>query len=171
MLIAVLADTHNNQQAIRQALAIARKRGAETVIHCGDLGSPDLASLFRGWSLHLAFGNTDQDQVALQLAVRALGNGSACGPEIHLAQDGVRIAAIHGQRPEMLTALVASGMFEFIFHGHSHRRRDSLIGRTRVINPGALGGVAAESRSFCLLETNPRNVETIELNDACLSPE
>jgi putative phosphoesterase len=171
MILAVLSDSHNNHQAVRQALAIARQRGAETVIHCGDLGSPDMVSLFRGWSLQLAFGNTDQERSGLQSAVRALGNGSVCGPEIRLYEDGLRIVAVHGDRPDSLGALAASGSFDFLFHGHTHRRRDSTIGRTRVINPGALGSVAMESRSFCLLDTSSRAVEFVELDDTCLSPE
>lgn len=171
MLIAIMTDTHNNRQAVRQALAVARQRGAETIIHCGDLGSPDLVSLFRGWTLHLAFGNTDHERVSLQYAVRALGNGSTCEPEVRLEEDGVRIAALHGDRPGDLSALIASATFDFIFHGHTHRRRDSLVGRTRVINPGALGSVATESRSFCLLDPTARAVEFIELDDTCLSPE
>ena len=36
--------------------------------------------------------------------------------------------------------------------GHTHRRRDQTIGRTRVINPGALGGVRWQRRSFCILD-------------------
>jgi putative phosphoesterase len=171
MIIAVMADTHNNQQAVLQALDIARRRGAETVIHCGDLGSPDLVSLFRGLALHLVTGNTDRERVELQYAIQALGNGSTCGREVRLEEDGLRIAAVHGDRPETLTALIAAGVFDFIFHGHTHRRRDSLVGRTRVINPGTLGSVATESRSFCLLDSGSRTVETVELNDTCLSPE
>jgi uncharacterized protein len=171
LILAVLSDSHNNRQAIREALAIARKRGAETIIHCGDLGSPDLLSLFHGWTLHLAIGNTDHERISLEYAVRALGNGSTCGGEIRLEEDGLRIAAIHGDRAGELTDLVASGKFDFLFHGHTHRRRDSRIGKTRVVNPGALGSVATESRSFCLLDTIARAVEFIELDDTCLSPE
>ena len=116
LIIAVLSDTHNNRQAVREALAISQKRGADTVIHCGDLGSPDLVSLFHGWSLHLAIGNTDHERISLEYAVRALGNGSACGGEIRLEEDGLRIAAVHGDRAGDLADLIATGNFDFIFH-------------------------------------------------------
>jgi putative phosphoesterase len=171
MIVAVMSDSHNNRAAVREALAIGRRRGADTVIHCGDLGSPDLVSLFRGWSLQLAFGNTDYERASLQAAIRALGNNSLCGHAIRLEADGLRIGAVHGDRAGDLSALTASGTFDFLFHGHTHRRRDSLVGNTRVVNPGALGSVATESRSFCLLDTALRSLEFVELNDACLSPE
>jgi uncharacterized protein len=171
MILVVMSDSHNNRQAVREALAIGRRRGAETILHCGDLGSPDLVSLFRGWTLYMAIGNTDYEHAALQAAVRALGNGSVCGREIRLEADKLRIAAVHGDRAGDLADLIASGKFNFLFHGHTHRRRDSLIGTTRVVNPGALGSVAMESRSFCLLDTAGRTLESVELDDTCLSPE
>ncbi len=163
MLIAVLSDTHDNRTATRKALDLARGRGAVEVIHCGDLTSAAMMFLFSGWTLHYAEGNSDRNATEIRAAVDRLGTGSSCGAELHLERDGVRIAAMHGNRAEKLARAVESGRFDFIFHGHSHRRRDERIGRTRVVNPGALGSAAAGNYSFCLLETGSGEIEFIEV--------
>ncbi|HEX6384688.1 MAG TPA: metallophosphoesterase family protein [Anaerolineae bacterium] len=65
--------------------------------------------------------------------------------------DAINIAATHGHLSGKVEELVRSDHYAFVFHGHSHRRRGETIGRTRVINPGALGGLHPESRSIYLV--------------------
>ncbi|MBN1439396.1 MAG: YfcE family phosphodiesterase [Anaerolineales bacterium] len=163
MLIAVLSDTHDNRGTIRKALVVARARGAAEILHCGDLTSASVLSEFRGWTVHYAFGNMDRDAAEIRAAADRLDPGSACGAELHLEREGVRIALMHGNHAGMLTQAVRSGAYDFVFHGHTHRRRDERIGRTRAVNPGALGGAASEGYSFCLLDTAGGDVEFIGL--------
>ncbi len=163
MLITILSDTHDNRSAIRKALELARGRGAEEILHCGDMTSAASVALFRGWTLQYVEGNMDRDEGEIRAAVDRLGTGSSCGTELHLERDGVRIALLHGNRADRLAAAVQSGKYDFVFHGHTHRRRDQTIGRTRVVNPGALGSVATGKYSFCVLKTSSREIEFIEL--------
>jgi len=163
MLIAVLSDTHDNRNATRKALDLARGRGAAEVIHCGDLTSSAMMYLFNGWTMDYVAGNMDRDAAEIRAAVERLGLGSSCGAELHLERDGVRIAVMHGSRADKLARAVESGTFDFVFHGHTHRRRDERIGRTRVVNPGALGSAAVGMYSFCVLDTASGEVEFIEV--------
>jgi putative phosphoesterase len=163
MIIAVLSDTHDNRNAIRRALELARGRGAAEVFHCGDLVSAAVLSLVRGWTLQYVSGNMDRDGGEIRAAVERLGAGSGCGGELHPQRDGLRIALMHGNRADALAAAVRSGKFDFVFHGHTHRRRDERIGRTRVVNPGALGAAAVGKYSFCLLDTSSGEIEFVEL--------
>ena len=52
---------------------------------------------------------------------------------------------------------------EYIFHGHTHRRRDEVVHGTRIINPGALGGMSREHYSFCIVDLGLEDVEFIRL--------
>jgi putative phosphoesterase len=163
MHIAVLSDTHNNRTAIRQALEFARGRGAQEILHCGDLTSASMIDLFQGWAVNYVEGNMDRDAAGIRVAVERLGMGSACGTELHLERDGLRIALLHGNRAERLTTAIQSGEFDFIFYGHTHIRRDERIGRTRVVNPGALGSAAVANYSFCVLDTVSKEIEFVEV--------
>jgi hypothetical protein len=44
------------------------------------------------------------------------------------------------------------GQLDYLFTGHTHVRMDKRIGRTRLINPGALGGTRKQSRSVAILD-------------------
>jgi putative phosphoesterase len=163
MLIAVLSDTHDNRTAIRKALGLARSRGAAEIFHCGDLTSAAVIDLFRGWTLQYVEGNMDRSAGEIRAAVDRLGTGSSCAAELHLERDGLRFALMHGNRADRLAEAIQSGKYDFIFHGHTHRRRDERIGLTRVVNPGALGSAALEKYSFCVLDTISGEIEFIEL--------
>jgi len=163
MIIAVLSDTHDNRTAIRKTIELARARGAEEILHCGDMTSASSVALFRGWTLQYASGNMDRDGGEIRAAVDRLGTGSSSGREIELKRDGLSVALMHGHRADRLSAAILSGNYDFVFHGHTHRRRDERIGRTRVVNPGALGSAATESYSFCVLDTASKEIEFIEL--------
>ena len=163
MLIAVLSDTHDNRNATRKALDLARGRGAAEIIHCGDLTSAAMMYLFHGWTIQYAEGNMDRGTGEIRAAVDRLGTGSSCGAELHLERDGLRIAVMHGNRAERLARAVESGGFDIVFHGHTHRRRDECLGPTRVVNPGALGSAAVGNYSFCVLDTGSGKIEFIEV--------
>jgi predicted phosphodiesterase len=42
--------------------------------------------------------------------------------------------------------------------------RDEVMGETRIINPGALGGVEWESRSYCMFDLTTREIEFHQLS-------
>ena len=70
---------------------------------------------------------------------------------------------IHGDNEEALANLITSGRYAYVFHGHTHRRRDQMVGHTRAINPGALGGRRWQSRSFCILDLETGKAGFVEI--------
>jgi predicted phosphodiesterase len=44
-----------------------------------------------------------------------------------------------------------SQSFDYLLHGHTHVKRDERVGRTRVINPGALH--RAREKTVAVLDT------------------
>lgn len=162
MLIGVLSDTHNERQTTQEALNLLRERGVERLIHCGDLTTPEIVGLFAGWQVDFVYGNMDRQRRALDEAVATLARASIDEVQmLHLA--GQRVAVIHGHQEEQLSRLVG-GDYSYVFHGHTHSRRDETIGRTRVINPGALGGTRREPRSVCVVDLSERQVEFLKVS-------
>ena len=161
MLIGILSDTHNEAQITRQALDLLREREVERLIHCGDLTTPEMVALFEAWTVDFVYGNMDRQRGALLDAVNALPHASI-GETQMLRFDDQRIAVIHGHQEEQLGNLINDN-YDYVFHGHTHSRRDETIGRTRVINPGALGGTRRQTRSVCVVDLISGSVEFVTL--------
>lgn len=164
MKLGILSDTHNDADNTEQALAILHERGVDRIVHCGDLTTPDIVALFDGWQVDFVFGNMDKKREPLEQAVDALANASI-GEVFEANLDGVRIATYHGHDEARLYTLIHHGGYDVVLRGHTHRRRDERIGRTRVINPGALGGTRHERRSLCVLDLANDDLETIKLDE------
>ena len=163
MKIGLLSDTHNNTENLTEALKIPDRESIRVVIFCGDVVDAELLPLFAGLELHLVEGNVDHDPAGLRRAVERLGNGSTFGLEYVATFEGKRIAALHGHLTDRLIEAIHSGVHDYVIHGHTHRRRDERIGATRVINPGALGGIRYESCSLAILDLATDDLRVIEI--------
>lgn len=112
----------------------------EIVIHCGDIGSEgvlfDLVEAFPHARILAVWGNVDlYDDTVLDFP-------SASGVEVaekHIVEvSGYRMGVAHGHDPACLEALSRQHECGVLLTGHTHVRRDEHVGRTRIINPGAV---------------------------------
>lgn len=137
MKIGILSDTHDKIARTRSAVTMLLDRGAEVLIHCGDLLGPEIVAECSRGPFYFVFGNNDADMVpALRQAARK--HGAHClewGGEIPLA--GKRIAVVHGHLTSDLRPLLEAQP-DYLLSGHSHIAGDWRHGSTRRINPGAL---------------------------------
>lgn len=163
MKIGLLSDTHNHTENLAQALKVLSRESISTVIFCGDVVDPALVPMFAGLELHLVEGNIDRDPDALRRAVQRLGDGCTFGLEYAATIDGKRLIALHGHLVDRLIETIHSGLYHYVIHGHTHRRRDERVGATRVINPGALGGKRDETRSIAILDTAGDELRIVEI--------
>lgn len=161
MLIGILSDTHDDSEMTRRALDILSERGVERLIHCGDLTTPEIVALFEGWRVDFVYGNMDRQRGALRSAVASLDDASIAETQLLYLGDK-QIAVIHGHQEEELASLIA-GNYDFVLHGHTHIRRDDRLERTRVLNPGALGGTRRGERSICVIDLDDGSVEFIPM--------
>lgn len=151
MILGILSDTHDNMANTRRALAVFERHRVEFTIHCGDITIPEVVELFDGWPTAFVFGNLDAAETHLMDAVRQLKEPASIGHRYIGIIGGASVAAYHGNDDEYLGTLIEGGQYDYVFCGHTHLRRDEKIGRTWVINPGALGGRKKQTRSVCLL--------------------
>lgn len=164
MRIGLLSDTHNNAANTQAALDIFRAQEITTLLHCGDITRPQLMPLFAGWDVTFVLGNGDEDAAGLIAAARAIGVPPP-RPMYALTLDGTTIALTHGQDDEALQALIESQQYRWVFHGHTHRRRDERVRRTRVVNPGALGGRRVGPRSAAIVDLSADTVTFVQIGD------
>jgi len=162
MKIGIISDTHDNLDNLEAALEILAAEDVTRILHCGDICGTDVIQRLAGFDVWIAQGNMDRNVELARAVEEALGRGRLAW--LHkLALDGYSVAAIHGDNEEVLGNLIASGKHAYIFHGHTHRRREQKIGHIRVINPGALGGTRRQNRSFCILDLATGEARFVEL--------
>jgi putative phosphoesterase len=150
VLIGILSDTHDHADVARIAVELLGRKGAEFYIHCGDVGGQEVLDELAGKPAAFVWGNNDWDRRALQRY--ADGLGIACyGAMADLTLDGKRIAVLHGDDLRLKKQLLDGQRFDYLMQGHTHIPLDERVGKTRVINPGAL--YRAREKTVALLDT------------------
>jgi len=150
MKICIVSDSHDNRYLLSAAIKDACERGAEAVLHCGDVVAPTTLRIFRpfGLPVHVIHGNNTGDlysmaQLAQDTEHRIHYHGQDAGIELH----GRRIFIVH--YPHYARAMGVTGDWDMVCCGHDHRAEidqiDNLKQRqTLFINPGTVGGVGAD---------------------------
>jgi uncharacterized protein len=135
MKIGVLSDTHGDIEATERACQILRDSAVHRVIHCGDIGD-GIVPLLKGMTAHFVLGNID-DPGQLSQAITDSDHTlhDAIGT---LELDGLQVAFLHGHDLRLLHRTIHSGDYDLVCHGHSHLFSRSHVGRTLVVNPGAI---------------------------------
>jgi hypothetical protein len=163
MQIGVLSDTHDNLDNLLTVLETFRNRGIETVIHCGDLTDFNLVSHFSDFRFIYLIGNIDYAPETIRKRVEKMREDNFAGLVFRGKLDGVSVAATHSHIEGKVMELVQEKRHDWIFHGHTHERRDETVHGTRIVNPGALGGLVRGARSFCIVDLTAGEVEFIKL--------
>ena len=139
MKIAILSDIHDNIWKLEEVLKELGE--AQELIFCGDFCAPFslgmLAEGFRG-PIHVVFGNNDGDKLLLSQVAAKAGNVTLHGEFAELELGGRKIAAIH--YPAIAAGLAASGRYDLVCCGHSHKYEAKRVGRTILLNPGEVMG-------------------------------
>ena len=159
-MIGIISDTHENEEGIKEAAALFRERNVEFVVHCGDIISPPMLEHFKGLKMKFVFGNNDGERTGLNNKARELGFEEITD-EKEFEHNGKKFYAYHGTRQGRLNDAIKSNKYDCILTGHTHLKKDEKIGRTRVINPGALFRIFP--RTVALLDAASDKVEFVEI--------
>lgn len=150
MLIGVVSDTHGHTGYTREAIRVLEGLPVELILHCGDIGSPEIVPLFAKWPTHFVFGNVDYDGDDLAQAIGAAGQ--TCHRRFGtLDVAGVKIAFLHSDDSRLFDETICSGQYDLVCYGHTHNAEQHKTGKTLVLNPGAL------------YRASPHTIATVEL--------
>jgi len=149
MKVCVVSDSHDRAEPLAQAVRDAKAQGAEAVIHCGDLiGAQSLKpALALGLPVHLIHGNNVGDPQALhRLAADSGGRLQYHGVDARIELGGRRIFVVHYD--DYGYAIACTGHWDLVCCGHSHTASVEQVanvagGRTWLVNPGTVAGLAA----------------------------
>ncbi|MCC7291913.1 MAG: YfcE family phosphodiesterase [Phycisphaerales bacterium] len=160
MLVGILSDSHGNVTRVARALAWFDAHGAQSLIHCGDVGDEPVFEALAGREVWFVWGNSDDPTPALRALIRSLGLTLPRESPLTFELDGKRFAVMHGHEPAF-ERLGAAPLFDYVCHGHTHTRRDERRGTCRIINPGALH--RASPPSIALLDTTTDRLDFHDL--------
>lgn len=166
--VGLLSDSHGQAERTHRATQILVEAGAELLIHLGDINSTTvLDALTCGLDgegqlrppVEIVLGNTDWNSAELLTHARHLGMGAREREgEVTL---GDRIAVFqHGHHDREMHEALERGV-DYLFHGHTHVPRDERVGKTRIINPGALQ--RAREYTVALLDVSSDELQTFTI--------
>ena len=149
MKVGIVSDSHDHVWRLAAALQAACDAGAEALLHCGDIVSPVAIGQLPELPvpLHLIHGNNTGDTLAMaRRAERSEGRIIYHGMDAALRMGGRRLFLVHF--PHYAKALAATGEWDVVFCGHSHRAGIETIrtvdgGQALVVNPGTVAGMDA----------------------------
>jgi putative phosphoesterase len=157
VLIGILSDSHGRFEITKRALEMLRSRGAEYLIHCGDVGEENILDLLAGEPpAAFVWGNNDVQRDRLGGYARSLG--ILCLDLFgRLELGGKRIAVTHGDHLKLVQQVTNEQSADYLLVGHTHVMVDRRTNGVRVINPGAL--YRATVKSCALLQTDTDQLE------------
>jgi len=160
MLLGVISDSHDNMPKIETATRIFRERGVKHIVHAGDFVAPFTAAPFvaLGCPMTAVFGNNDGEKRFLREKFSPIAEIHDIAACLELA--GKKICVVH--EPYLLKALDASGEFDVIVYGHTHKA-EVRQGKTLVLNPGEAGGWVTGRCTVAMVDLTSMAVELIEL--------
>lgn len=150
MRIGVISDTHGHTANTLAAVRMLESLEVAAVLHCGDICSLQIPALLRAWPTHFVFGNCDHDLDDLRASIEKLG--LACyGLFGNLELAGRHIALLHSHDARLFQQVCSCGDYDLVCYGHTHVAEQHRVGKTLVLNPGAL------------YRANPHSIASVDL--------
>ena len=165
MLIGAISDSHDNLPLVEKAVQTLNQKNVGLVLHGGDYVAGFVIPKFKQLKCKLigVFGNNDGDHELLKNRFSQAANCTIHGRFAQVTVDGYRIALLHGHETELLKAIIDSGYFNAVIHGHSHNKGIELEGKTLSVNPGELCGYLTGKPTIAIIDTAKHEAKIIEL--------
>jgi len=160
MLIGIISDSHDNIWNLEKVIRKLREHKVEAVIHCGDLCAPFIVAELEkiGVPVHVVFGNIDDRQMTPELCEKS-DLVQHYGELAELMLGDKKIAVTH--LPNNAESLANSGKYDIVFHGHTHLKRNELIKKTLLVNPGEIMGRLGKP-SYAIYDTEKNSIEAYD---------
>ncbi len=165
MKVCILSDSHDHIPLLDFAVAEARQRGAEAILHCGDVVAPSTLKCLNKHTLpvHVIHGNNTGDLYTLGQIVNQPNNViQYYGMDADIELDGKRIFLVH--YPHYARAMAITGDWDLVCCGHSHKLKIQYLANikgteTPLVNPGTIGGVGSAPATYIMADLEEMTFE------------
>ncbi|OAG28532.1 YfcE family phosphodiesterase [Thermodesulfatator autotrophicus] len=165
MLLAVVSDSHDAIPNLSKAVTLANEKGAQILIHCGDLISPFMLlelGKFKG-EVHFILGNNPGDIWLLMNKLKEFPGIHCHGQQAFLSVAGLNIAVVHF--PAVAEGLAATGKYDVVFYGHTHEYDEQKVNQTLLLNPGEILGKNGPP-TMMFFDTETKTVTKVVLDES-----
>ncbi len=160
-MIGVMSDSHDNLTMIRRAVSIFNEASCDLVVHAGDIVAPfaikELAAL--DCRVKAVYGNVDGEKPGLKMAIEPFGEIQEAPSVFSHAGREILLCHVNFPVPEY----VASGRYDIVIFGHTHKAEIRRQGKTLAVNPGETGGWLTGKSSVALIDPERLAVEIVSL--------
>jgi putative phosphoesterase len=160
-MIGVMSDSHDNVTMVRKAVALFKDAGCDLVLHAGDVVAPfaarELADL--GCPVKAVFGNCDGEKQGLEMSLEKIGEINEA--PLIFSYGGRQILLVHYHFS--VATYAASGKYDIIVFGHTHKPVTQNEGKVLLVNPGETGGWLTGKCTVALLDLERFEAEIVAL--------
>ncbi len=160
MLLGVIANSVGRVEVVTSAVSLLLDRGAQSVLHCGDVGGRHVLGALASCDGAFVWGDRDRDRMGLMRYAHSIGV-RCFGILGEFEFQSKRLLITHGDERKVLRKLLEEQSYDYILCGHELNPEDYSSGKTRVLNPGPLHG--SKSPSALLLNPIEGSIEILTL--------
>ncbi len=167
MRIGIISDTHDNLDAVREAVKIFRKKKVGLVLHLGDIISPFTLRFFKDEGINrliAVYGNNCGDRLYLKRVADYLGFSIYEWP-YNLNINGVSIVMLHGVGTlsrELAETFAKTKNYDVVLYGHTHVPDIRNYEDALIINPGEACGYLTGRRTLVIFDIGKKEAELEE---------
>jgi len=163
MKIGIISDTHDHHKNILRAVEVFKDRQVSYILHAGDIISPFAAAAFadvKTARFIAVYGNNDGERLFLKKKIEEFG-GRIFEDTYKGEIGGRKIVMFH--KPDLVEEVTASGRFELVVYGHTHKQDIRQVGGTLLINPGEATDWISDRSDVVILQLGDLTYEVISL--------
>ncbi|MBT3348010.1 MAG: metallophosphoesterase family protein [Thiotrichales bacterium] len=170
MKIAIISDSHDNIELLHSAFADAKDRGAEQVLHCGDVVAPYTIKRAHkyGLPIHVIHGNNTGDLYHLaKVSNDPQYMVTYYGRDASIELGGRKIFMVH--YPEYAEAMALTAKYDLVCCGHDHHCNIETIQTidqnktTLLVNPGSSSGIDRVQPTYAFGDLESLEFEIIDI--------
>lgn len=160
-MIGIMSDSHDNVDAVRLAVGLFNRSACELVLHAGDFVAPFAARELKSLAcpVKAVFGNCDGERAGLERIIREFGEIKAEPFIFRHANLNLLLTHVHFSNARY----AASGKYDVIVCGHTHRPGVRTKNKTLIINPGEAGGWVTGKKTVALLDPETKTADIVFL--------
>lgn len=157
-----MSDSHDNRQAVKQAVSFFNDISCGLVIHAGDFVAPFTAGELEALDcpVKAVFGNCDGEKTGLIQAFQ--GCGEIYSEPFRFDWQGMRFLLTHTHL--RLPAFIKEKNLDIIIYGHTHKPEVRRESSCMIVNPGETGGWLNGKKTIALLDVKDFSVDIIPLD-------